>query len=98
MIGILPVVIALHTSPASWGSGGQTKCLGRQADRADFIGFFILINLNLLKRLHEAFFQLVRANSFLSDFAQSNDWIFIPITINGQFSATRDFARTLGGE
>jgi cytochrome c oxidase subunit 3 len=38
----LTVVIALHACPAGWGSGGQTQGFGRQADRTDFIGFFIL--------------------------------------------------------
>jgi hypothetical protein len=98
MRAILPVVIALHASAACRSSGREAKRFCRKADRTDGIGFFILIHLNLLKRLHEAFFQLVRANGFLSDFAQSNDWIFIPITINSQFSATRDFTRALGGK
>jgi hypothetical protein len=95
---ILPVVIALHACATCGSSGREAKRFCRKADRTDGIGFFILVHLNLLKRLHEAFFQLVWTNRFFSDFAQSHNGVFIAITINSQFSTTRDFTRAFCGE
>src|SRR5688572_22055692 len=90
------LVVRTHIGVARRSRCGESKRLGRRAQRADLVRSLVILDLDALQVRDQGFLEMLRLHRLLGNLAQSDNRILVAVAVDGQLGAAGNLPGALG--